>query len=73
MQRRTQFASPLVGWPGLSGVGPETSFGHRFLRPIALIVVIGFALLDTFLVVRLTQDDSRPLLARDLRSTARDR
>ena len=58
MQRRTQFRSPLVGWPRRSGVGPETSFGHRFLRPIALIVVIGFVLVDAFLVIRLTQDDS---------------
>jgi hypothetical protein len=36
------------------------SFGHSFLLPIALIVVIGFALVDALLVVRL------PRTTRDL-------
>ena len=59
MQRRTQFRTPLFGWPRRSGVGPEARFGHRLLHPVALIVVIAFVLLDVFLVVRLTQDDPR--------------
>jgi hypothetical protein len=59
MQRRTQFRTPLFGWPRRSGVGPDARFGHRILHPVALIAVIAFVLLDVFLVVRLTQDDPR--------------
>ena len=37
VQRRTQFRSPLFGRPRQPEVGPEASFGHRLLHPVALI------------------------------------
>jgi len=58
VQRRTQFRNPLFGSPRQARVGPEARFGHRLLHPVALIAVIAFTLVNVFLLVLLTQDDT---------------